>query len=48
MLLVTLDEENAFNSARWDDIIDALGNRLRTTSYKLWMIGSYLRDRNLI
>lgn len=44
--LVTLDVKNAFNTARWDRIMDALTSR-RTPEYLKRMIDSYLDDRIL-
>lgn len=45
--LVTLDIRNAFNTARWDRIMEALIGR-RTPGYLLQMVDNYLMDRILI
>lgn len=45
--LVTLDIRNAFNSARWEGIMEALSKR-HTPEYLLRVIDSYLADRTLI
>lgn len=47
VLLATLDVRNAFNSARWTDMISALETHFKIPSYLLDMIRSYLRDRRL-
>ena len=46
-LLVTLDVKNAFNSAKWSDILDALQLKFRIPRDLLRMIRHYLRDRTL-
>lgn len=46
-LLVTLDVKNAFNSARWIDILDALRDKFRLPKYLLRMMRDYLKDRIL-
>lgn len=48
VLLVTLDVKNAFNSARWVDILEALKHSFHLPVYLLRMIGDYLKDRALI
>lgn len=48
VLLATLDVKNAFNSARWGDIIEALECRFRVPQYLMNMIRSYLRNRILV
>lgn len=48
VLLATLDVRNAFNSATWADMIDALEVRFSAPAYITRMIRSYLRDRVLI
>nr|CAH7765783.1 unnamed protein product [Callosobruchus chinensis] len=47
-ILVTLDVKNAFNSARWNDILAALQNHFSVTSYLLRIITDYLDDRELV
>lgn len=46
ILLAALDVENAFKSARWTDMIEAL-KRFKTSQHLLRMIRSYLKDRRL-
>lgn len=46
-VLVTLDISNAFNTARWDKIINALRAR-HTPEYLMRVIYDYLKDRILI
>lgn len=48
VLLATLDVRNAFNSATWTDMIEALETRFRAPAYIMRMVRSYLRDRVLI
>lgn len=48
VLLVTLDIRNAFNSARWVDMLNALENFFRVPEYLLRMIRSYLQNRELL
>jgi len=48
VLLVTLDVRNAFNSARWVDMLWALEHSFRVPSYLLRMVDSYLKDRALL
>lgn len=48
VLLVTLDVKNAFNSARWDDMLEALERSFKVPTYLLDMIRDYLRDRWLL
>ena len=43
VLLITLDVQNAFNSASWKDMIYAL-----EITFKMKMIRSYLQDCELI
>jgi len=45
--MLTLDVKNAFNSAPWDKIIDALA-RKNTPPYLLNIIGRYLSERKII
>ena len=47
-VLVTLDVKNAFNSARWPEIISALKTRFKIPDYLMTMMMSYLTDRKLI
>lgn len=48
VLLATLDVKNAFNSATWSDMIEALEVRFRAPTYIVRMIKSYLRNRILL
>lgn len=48
VLLVTLDVRNAFNSARWSDMMEALRNTFRIPAYLLRLVEDYLRSRLLI
>lgn len=48
VLLATLDVRNAFNSARWSDILNALERRFQIPAYLLRILKDYLRDRELI
>lgn len=48
VMFVTLDVKNAFNSAKWADMIDALKNNFNIPGYLLRMIKEYLSDRSLI
>lgn len=48
VMFVTLDVKNAFNSAKWVDIIDALKNNFNIPGYLMRMVEDYLRDRSLI
>jgi hypothetical protein len=48
VLLVTLDVKNAFNSARWSDILFALEHTFNLPGYLLAMVRDYLRDRQLL
>ena len=45
--LVCIDIRNAFNSARWNDIVAALQKK-KTPKYLTRMIRNYLRDRQII
>lgn len=45
-LVVTLDIKNAFNSARWDRILEAL-SRMNVPGYLRKIVRSYFRDRIL-
>lgn len=47
VLLVTLDVRNAFNSARWTDILEALETTFRVPAYLVRVVRDYLRDRYL-
>lgn len=44
--VITIDIRNAFNTARWDVIIEALKSK-HTPDYLMRVIDSYLRDRSL-
>lgn len=46
--LVTLDVKNAFNSARWKDMLEALKHNFNVPKYLYRMIKSYLSDRVLV
>lgn len=46
-LVVTLDIKNAFNSAKWDCIMEALG-KMNVPAYLRRMVASYFTDRILI
>lgn len=48
VLLATLDVKNAFNSLRWKDVLQALGENFRVPMYLLRIIGDYLKDRLLL
>lgn len=48
VLLATLDVRNAFNSARWCDILEALENYFKIPEYLLRMVRSYLSERQLL
>lgn len=48
VLLVTLDVKNAFNSARWCDMLDALEHGFRIPTYLLRILNDYLRNRMLL
>lgn len=48
VLLVTLDVRNAFNSARWSDMLHALEVDFRIPHYLLRMVEDYLSDRCLV
>jgi len=45
--MVTLDVKNAFNSAPWDKILDALA-RKNTPPYLINIIGQYLSERRIV
>lgn len=47
VLLVTLDVKNAFNSARWTNILEALAS-FRVPNYLLRMMDDYLKNRWLL
>lgn len=48
VLIVTLDVKNAFNSARWRDILKALEIRFKIPTYLKRLVRSYLQNRVLI
>ena len=43
LLLATLDIKNAFNSLRWNDVLNALEYNFSVPSYILVMISNYLK-----
>jgi hypothetical protein len=45
VLLATLDVRNAFNSARWEDIVGVFSNIFPLPPYLLRVLKDYLRDR---
>ena len=47
VLLATLDVRNAFNSARWVDIVEAFSGTFALPSYLLRVVKDYLRDRSI-
>lgn len=47
VLLITLDVKNAFNSARWVDILEAMSTEFNVPEYLMRIIEDYLRDRKL-
>lgn len=46
--MVTLDVKNAFNTVRWNDIIQTLEERFRVPDYIVRIVSDYLSDRKLI
>lgn len=48
VLLVTLDVKNAFNSAKWSDMLQALDQTFQTPKYLLRLLDDYLKDRVLL
>lgn len=48
VMLATLDVRNAFNSARWADMLSALKTDFVIPPYLLRMLQSYLKDRKLV
>lgn len=48
VLLATIDVRNAFNSAKWGNMIDALEMRFKTPAYLMRIVRSYLKDRELV
>nr|AMS38369.1 hypothetical protein [Bactrocera tryoni] len=48
VLLATLDVRNAFNSARWVDMIDALEKSFKIPDYLRAVVRSYLSNRKLL
>lgn len=48
VLFVTLDVKNAFNSAKWSDMMNSLEHTFNVPKYLLRMIDDYLRDRTLL
>ena len=47
VLLATLDVKNAFNSARWVDIVGVLQNTFALPPYLVRVVKDYLRDRQV-
>lgn len=47
VFLVTLDVRNAFNSAKWEDILGALRRFFDIPNYLLLVMSDYLRDRRV-
>lgn len=47
-LLVTLDVKNAFNSARWCDMLEALEHSFKVPKYLMRILHDYLRNRMLL
>lgn len=45
VLLATLDVRNAFNSARWKDIVEVLSSSFALPTYLRRVVKDYLRDR---
>lgn len=48
VLLVTLDVKNAFNSARWMDMLEALEQKFKVSNYLMAVVHDYLKDRWLL
>lgn len=48
VLLVTLDVRNAFNSARWSDMMHALDEHFQVPKYLLRLLDDYLKNRVLL
>ena len=48
VLLVTLDIRNAFNLARWDDMLQSLERNFRIPRYLDKVLKHYLRDQKLL
>lgn len=48
VLLIILDVRNAFNSARWVDMLEALQRTFRVSDYLLVIVHDYLRDCRLL
>lgn len=48
VLLVTLDVRNAFNSARWVDMLNSLGRDFTVPPYLLRVIDDYFKNRYLL
>lgn len=47
-LLAILDVKNAFNSARWSDMLNALERRFKLPVYLMSVMKNYLKDRTLL
>lgn len=48
VLLVTLDVKNAFNSAKWTDMLAALERSFNVPRYLMRIVDAYLRNRTLL
>lgn len=48
VLLVTLDVKNAFNSAKWSNIMHSLQDDFQVPGYLMRIIDDYLRNRSLL
>lgn len=48
VVLMTLDVENAFNTANWQNILTAIDDKFHVPEYLSTIIRSYLRDRTLL
>lgn len=48
VLLVLLDVRNAFNTLRWEDVINAVEHTFQVPTYLLRVLGDYLNNRKLL
>lgn len=48
IMFVTLDVKNAFNSARWEDLIEAMKTNFNIPSYLLRVLDDYLNGRSIV
>lgn len=48
VLLATIDVKNAFNSARWDNMLSALEDKFQVPGYLCRILRNYLKDRTLL